>query len=284
MLLGHRPAELLLDLAGENERLDPAIHALTAPKARERRPARLGSDAAARLAARPAWLHLDLDVLNEGVLPTVSYPQALGLDSTSSSPSPDRSSPRPTSSGVSVTDFNPDHDPDETTPRTSSKGSRGSSRDGTNGRGGSFGIVFLGQLGDAAFACLRQSLDPSEHPLDDKDVTATTKNESPVDDAAHAGKISIRFGSNLTPARGNWVDAKGEPIAREAMCALQDQLVWGSGRRDAEPGERRRARLRRGDIFGPTRITTEKGSDLLGSTSAKRADRDAPCDRPDLVD
>jgi arginase family enzyme len=39
----------------------------------------VGSEAAARLGKRPAWLHLDLDVLDEAVLRVVSYPQALGL-------------------------------------------------------------------------------------------------------------------------------------------------------------------------------------------------------------
>ena len=44
------------------------------------RPAGVGADAAARLAERPAWLHLDLDVLDERALPAVSYPQPLGPD------------------------------------------------------------------------------------------------------------------------------------------------------------------------------------------------------------
>ena len=78
VLLGHRPDELHPDVAHENTRLDPAVHAVTAPEVRRRGADRVGSDAAARLATRPAWLHLDLDVLDEGVLPAVSYPQALG--------------------------------------------------------------------------------------------------------------------------------------------------------------------------------------------------------------
>jgi Arginase family len=79
-LLGHRPADPHPDVARENARLDPAIHALTAPEVRERGPAGVGTDAAARLAGRPAWLHLDLDDLDEPALPAVSYPQPLGLD------------------------------------------------------------------------------------------------------------------------------------------------------------------------------------------------------------
>jgi arginase len=54
VLLGHRPAELHPDVARENARLDPAIHAVTALEVREHGPARVGADAAARLAERPA--------------------------------------------------------------------------------------------------------------------------------------------------------------------------------------------------------------------------------------
>nr|WP_246345425.1 arginase family protein [Conexibacter arvalis] len=42
-------------------------------------PAMAGLEAAARLAAGPAWLHLDLDVLDAEAMPAVSYPQPLGL-------------------------------------------------------------------------------------------------------------------------------------------------------------------------------------------------------------
>jgi len=80
VLLGHRPAELHPDVARENARLDPAIHALTAPELRERGPARVGADAAARLAGRPAWLHLDLDVLDELVFPATDYLMPGGID------------------------------------------------------------------------------------------------------------------------------------------------------------------------------------------------------------
>jgi hypothetical protein len=38
LLLGHHPDELHADVARENARLDPAIHALTAPEVRERGP------------------------------------------------------------------------------------------------------------------------------------------------------------------------------------------------------------------------------------------------------
>jgi arginase len=112
VLLGHRPAGLHPDVARENARLDPAIHALTAPKVRERGPARVGIDAAVRLAGRPAWLHLDLDVLDEGVLPAVSYPQSLGLDWHELVDLARPLTAAPNLLGVSIADYNPDRDAD----------------------------------------------------------------------------------------------------------------------------------------------------------------------------
>jgi arginase len=114
VVLGHRPAELHPDVARENARLDPAIHALTAPEVRERGAARVGTDAAARLAERPAWLHLDLDVLDGGVLPAVSYPQSLGLDWDELVALVQPLVAAPNLLGVSVADFNPDRDADGT--------------------------------------------------------------------------------------------------------------------------------------------------------------------------
>jgi arginase family enzyme len=114
VLLGLRPAELHPDVARENARLDPAIRALTALAVHERGAARVGTDAAARLAERPAWLHLDLDVLDEGVLPAVSYPQALGLDWDELLALVRPLVAAPNLLGVSVADFNPDRDSDGT--------------------------------------------------------------------------------------------------------------------------------------------------------------------------
>jgi arginase family enzyme len=112
VLLGHRPPELDPEVARENARLDPSIQALTAPEVRERGPARVGADAAERLAAIPAWLHLDLDVLDESALPAVSYPQPLGLgwDEFVALARPLAAAPNLV--GISVADFNPDRDPD----------------------------------------------------------------------------------------------------------------------------------------------------------------------------
>jgi arginase len=112
VLLGHRPSSLHPDVARENARLDPAIHALTAPEVRERGAARAGTDAAARLARRPAWLHLDLDVLDEAALPAVSYPQPRGLDWDELVALARPLVAAPNLLGVSVADFNPDRDPD----------------------------------------------------------------------------------------------------------------------------------------------------------------------------
>ena len=114
VLLGHRPAGLHPDVARENARLDPAILAITAPEVRERGAARVGTEAAARLEERPAWLHLDLDVLDERVLPAVSYPQALGLfwDELVALTRPLVAAPNLI--GISVADFNPDRDADGT--------------------------------------------------------------------------------------------------------------------------------------------------------------------------
>jgi arginase len=112
VLLGHRPAELHPDVAIENARLDPAIQALTAPEVRERGAGQVGADAAARLAEHEAWLHIDLDVLDETVLPAVSYPQAFGLDWDELIGLVRPLVSAPNLLGISVADFNPDRDPD----------------------------------------------------------------------------------------------------------------------------------------------------------------------------
>lgn len=112
VLLGHRPAELDPDVARENARIDPAIHAVTAPEVRDRGVARVGTDSAARLAGRPAWLHIDLDVLDEEVLPAVSYPQPLGLDWDELLALVHPLAAAPNLIGISLADFNPDRDPD----------------------------------------------------------------------------------------------------------------------------------------------------------------------------
>jgi arginase len=112
VLLGHRPAELGADVARETARLDPAIHALTAPEVRERGPARVGTEAADRLAERPTWLHLDLDVLDKRALPAVTYPQSLGLEWDELLALTRPLVAAPNLLGMSLADFNPDRDVD----------------------------------------------------------------------------------------------------------------------------------------------------------------------------
>lgn len=112
VLLGHRPSELNADVAFENARLDPAIHALTAPEIRDRGAAVAGEEAATRLSAGRAWLHLDLDVLDETALPAVSYPQPLGLDWDELAALTRPLVAAPGLIGLSIADFNPDRDPD----------------------------------------------------------------------------------------------------------------------------------------------------------------------------
>jgi arginase len=114
VLLGHRPDELSSDVAEENARLDPGIHALTAPDVRTAGPAAVGAEAARRLADRPAWLHLDLDVLDEAALPAVTYPQPLGLDWDELVALARPLAAAPNLIGVSVADYNPDRDSDGT--------------------------------------------------------------------------------------------------------------------------------------------------------------------------
>jgi arginase family enzyme len=114
VLLGHRPAELHPDVAQENARIDPAIYAVTAPEVRDRGAARVGAEAATRLAGRPTWLHIDLDVLDEEVLPAVSYPQPLGLDWDELLALLQPLVAAPNLIGISLADFNPDRDPDGT--------------------------------------------------------------------------------------------------------------------------------------------------------------------------
>jgi arginase len=112
VLMGHRPDELAQEVAAENARLDPAIEAHTSAQLRERGPATLGAAAAARLTATSAWLHVDLDVLDETALPAVTYPQPGGLAWAELADLVAPLAAAPNLLGVSIADFNPDRDPD----------------------------------------------------------------------------------------------------------------------------------------------------------------------------
>jgi arginase family enzyme len=133
ILTGHGPSSLVgtdralvdpaaVDLVGhrtptdesereEAARIDRSIRRTTARQVRERGPARVGREMAARDTA-PAWLHIDLDVLDAASLPAVTYPQPDGLDwdDLVALTQPLVRSGR--LCGISVADFNPDLDPD----------------------------------------------------------------------------------------------------------------------------------------------------------------------------
>lgn len=107
-LLGHGPRRgaSANRAAGLVERLGAPLEPAAAGEAR----GGPGGEAAARLAERPAWLHLDLDVLDEEVLPAVTYPQPLGLDWDELAGLARPLATAPNLVGVSVADFNPDRD------------------------------------------------------------------------------------------------------------------------------------------------------------------------------
>ncbi|WP_319460939.1 arginase family protein [Micromonospora sp. RTP1Z1] len=109
-LLGHRPP---YDDPSRREagRVDPRVVQLPAPALRRRGAAEVGRELAADGSA-PAWLHLDLDVLDPRALPAVTYPEPGGLDwdDLLALVGPLARSERLL--GMSVADFNADEDPD----------------------------------------------------------------------------------------------------------------------------------------------------------------------------
>jgi arginase len=113
VILGHRPASLHPDVARELGRVPAPIARMAAEEVAAAGPAKVGERWARALAARgPAWLHLDLDALDEAALPAVSYPQPRGLDwhSFVALARPPLASDALV--GASVADFNPDLDED----------------------------------------------------------------------------------------------------------------------------------------------------------------------------
>ncbi|WP_446214126.1 arginase family protein [Micromonospora sp. IBSANI012] len=76
-LVGHRlPGDE--EARREADRVDPRIPQLPAAELRRRGAGAVGRELAAEGAA-PAWLHLDVDVLDPRVLPAVTYPEPDGL-------------------------------------------------------------------------------------------------------------------------------------------------------------------------------------------------------------
>jgi arginase len=113
VILGHRPASLHADAALELGRVPAAIARLSAEEIAVLGAAGVAARWERALAARgPAWLHLDLDALDQATLPAVSYPQPRGLDWDAFT---DLARVLLASSalvGLSVADFNPDLDED----------------------------------------------------------------------------------------------------------------------------------------------------------------------------
>lgn len=113
VILGHRPAALSSDVALELSRVPAAIARMSAEEITAAGPADVGERWERTLAGRgPAWLHLDLDALDEAALPAVTYPQphGLGWDAFVALARPLLASDALV--GVSVADFNPDLDED----------------------------------------------------------------------------------------------------------------------------------------------------------------------------
>jgi arginase len=78
-LVGHRPASLGADVAAELALVPEAVRQVLAPEVRRRGGDAVAAELLDRSAERSAWLHLDLDALDERALPAVSYPQPDGL-------------------------------------------------------------------------------------------------------------------------------------------------------------------------------------------------------------
>ncbi|GIF63790.1 arginase [Asanoa ishikariensis] len=112
-LIGHRTVDLDPESAAEVARLPDELFRLDAP-AVIRDPAGAGDLASAwgEGLGLPMWLHIDVDVLDEAVLPAVTYPQAGGPDfgQLATTLRPLTVSGRLL--GVSVADFRPDLDGD----------------------------------------------------------------------------------------------------------------------------------------------------------------------------
>jgi arginase len=110
-LVGHRRPDDDLARVEHRRLAAAAVRSLTARQVRDRGPADVGT-AIAGQGDGPAWLHLDLDVLDAEALPAVTYPQPDGLswDDLVALTRPLVRSGRVC--GISVADFNPDLDPD----------------------------------------------------------------------------------------------------------------------------------------------------------------------------
>jgi arginase len=113
VILGHRRAEDDPDAAEELARLPPSIERLDARRIEERGARHVGRECERRLAdSGPAWLHLDLDVLDGEALPAVTYPLAGGLSWDGFVELVQPLAASHALIGASVADFEPDRDPE----------------------------------------------------------------------------------------------------------------------------------------------------------------------------
>ncbi|MGC4813039.1 arginase family protein [Micromonospora sp. DT228] len=109
-LLGHRPAS---DESSRVEaaRIDPAIQQVNAAEVLRRGAATIGAGLATD-SDGPAWLHLDLDVVDPRDLPAVTYPEPDGLRWADLIALVTPLARADRLLGMSVTDLNTDEDPD----------------------------------------------------------------------------------------------------------------------------------------------------------------------------
>ena len=111
VLVGHRSGDLGADVAAERARLPNVVTQVDSLALATEGGQRVGR----RLVASrrgPWWLHLDLDVLDEGALPAVSYPQPGGLGWDDVTALLAALGADPGLVGVTVADFRPDLDAD----------------------------------------------------------------------------------------------------------------------------------------------------------------------------
>jgi arginase len=113
VILGHRRAEDHRDAAEELGYVPASIERHDARSIEEQGAGKLARRCEERLAASgPAWLHLDLDVLDAQALPAVTYPQPGGLSWAGLVELARPLAASPALVGVSVADFEPERDPD----------------------------------------------------------------------------------------------------------------------------------------------------------------------------